>query len=552
MNRARCLSFIVHLAAVVEVSACTLLSEFDVGQCEHSTDCITAAGALGRCERSRCVTSDCSSNGECIAADPRFPICQRPGGDCVALLTAGPECAASSDYDPVTMDGLTADELVLLGAFAPSIRTSTGLSVQLAVRELNANGGLPGASGSRPVLVVECDGNMAPEAMHHLVDELGVQAILGSLDAADLRSIVTQGSTREEAFFLSPGDAYHRPLTPSAGGEYLWYLGAAYDDIVPAYAALTSAIVDVVAAAPGQAAPVTIASITSTRDEDEALHQAVYDSLLADARTGPMLAAEGGFLFFTLPDDAGDGWRAMLDLLVQRAPDVVISFAGGVFGSPARRERASVFRALEGLAMGTGYAPRYVLGPSNVEDAALARLARDDASFRSRALLLRARRPRDPVLRDALNARFEAAYPDAASYGLHVSPAVYDGIYFLAYAVAAAPATAGRGHAERTREGLGRIADAAGPDVGVGPDGLAGAIDYLSRGVPFNLRGTDGIADFDPSEQARPGQGKLYCWDETGAPREVATHYPEAGFILEATPCGPEVADVVAASNETR
>jgi hypothetical protein len=551
-TRATHLTLLLSWCTFVEASSCTLISDFDIDQCEQSTECISATGILGRCEQSRCVVAACANNGECIAADPRFPICQRRGGECVALITEGPECSASSNYDSSTMDDLTAEDLILLGAFAPSVRTSTGLSLELAVQELNATGGLPGTYSIRPVLVVECDGSMATAAMHHLVDDLGVHAILGSLDAATLRTVVTQRETLEPAFFLSPGDSYNRPNTSSSNGDYLWYLGTRYDDVVPAYSVLVNAISKVIETAPGRTAPVTIASIASSRDEDEALHLAVFGGLSVDELDGPMLAAEKRFRSFTLPDDAGDGRRAMLELLVQMAPEIVVSFAGGTFGAPARRERTSFLRTLEEIAGATRYAPRYILGPSNVEDAAIARLATESTTFRSRALGLRARRPQDAALRAALDDRFQAAFPDAGELGIHVSAAVYDSLYFLAYAAAAAPLAAGRGRAELTLEGFMRVVAAGEPEVVVGPDGLGAAAEYLSRGTPFSLRGTDGTADFDLDEQARLGQGNLYCWDERGAPREIAALDSAASFILEATPCGPEIADVVAASGAAR
>jgi len=476
--------------------------------------------------------------------DPRFPICQRRGGECVPLLTEGPECSASSNYDPETMAELTADDLILIGAFAPSVRTSTGLSLELAVQELNASGRLP-------VVVVECDGSMATAAMRHLVDELGVHAILGSLDAGALRTVVTQQDTHEPAFLLSPGDSYVRPATLSAGSGNLWYLGSNYDDVVPAYSTLVRAVAGSIGGA--FASATTIASITSSRAEDQALNLAVFNGgISVDELGGPALADDNRFLYFPLPDEEGDGRRAMLDLLVQKAPDIVISFAGGVFGNPARKERASLFRALEGIAAKASYAPRYILGPSNVEDSSLARLSRDDVSFRSRALAVRARRPHDAVVRAALDARFASAFPDAAAFGFHVIPAVYDGLYYLAYAVAAAPAGLGIGHADRARDGFERVTDADGPEVVVGPDGLGTAMEYLSSATSFKLRGTDGPADFDLDEHTRPGAGSLYCWDEAGAPREVATLDGTAGFILDSNPCGPEVADVVAASRRAR
>jgi hypothetical protein len=537
---------LVPIALPFVLGSCTLLSDFDVHECTESSDCVSALGAFGRCEQARCVSAGCSSNADCVAADPRFPLCQSAGGRCVALITEGSECPASTNYNPASMGALTAEDLILIGVFAPSIRSSAGLSLTLATDELNALGGLPGPRGPRPLLAVQCDASRASAALPHLVNDLKVTGILAGLDADALRSVVSDDATSEPAFFLSPGGSHVRPSELSANGEYLWYLGAEYRDAVPTYEALLARLSAYAQSAPA-APPSKLASISSRAAEDEKLESSVFQALELDGSNAAALADQDRFLSFELSDDPEADRKSVLEPLLTLRPNIVLSFAGGVYGEPARRERATLFRALAGVAEGdVAFAPFYVLGPRNIDDVSPARLAFEDPAFAGRALAVRAGRAQDPALGAALDARFREAFPEAESLGFRASPQVYDGIYYLAYASAASPPSSPGGRAAATQAGLSRVTDgsAARIVVGPGPNGLEQAMTLLASATPFNLAGTDGPAEFDLGQHARPGQGHVYCWGENGELRDLATFDGASGFTLTADPCGQEIANV--------
>src|SRR5690242_15550063 len=136
-------------------AACTALSDFSVHQCELHADCSHLEGGAWQCLDSRCVPG-CASNEHCSATDPRTPICSEPGGECVSLSSADGTCFASTGFDPVASASSTAQEMRIVGAFAPSVRSSTWLTLKLAADEINAAGGVASAGGDQPLVVVLC------------------------------------------------------------------------------------------------------------------------------------------------------------------------------------------------------------------------------------------------------------------------------------------------------------------------------------------------------------------------------------------------------------
>src|SRR5689334_8420065 len=81
---------------------CTVVSDFDVHECQLDADCDSASGSISRCEQRRCVQG-CADNRHCESVDPRRPLCEGSSGACVGLTTARGECFASTGYEPARM-----------------------------------------------------------------------------------------------------------------------------------------------------------------------------------------------------------------------------------------------------------------------------------------------------------------------------------------------------------------------------------------------------------------------------------------------------------------
>jgi hypothetical protein len=515
---------------------CTAISNFDVTQCRVDADCDTLDGPIRQCVESRCAPG-CSSNRHCASLDPRFAICPRVGEACAPLLVEGGACYQASNYDDEEMGPLTGEDLLTIGVFAPSIQSSTWLTVQLAVAELNARGGLPTASGlKRPVLAVTC--NDAPSAMADAIAHLArlpVRALLASVDQRSLDIALSLNAGPDPLFLLAPRGSDR--LTAESVIDPLWSLGAPSSAVLAAYPTLIEQVVQSAVARGANLDLLRFASLVSAAPEDRALADAVTARIGGANRI--QLMGEDRFRPFDLTDDADSERQRQLQELADYAPDLVLVFAGGFFADADRRPRTSVLRALEQLAAETpGWSPLYVLGPRNAEDAVLRGLALEDGSFRSRNVGMTADRAAYPEMRGPLAARFNAAFPEAGSE-LFVEPSTYDALYYLAYALASSSSKGVATAASDVLAGLRQITTAGAEriDVGLGATGVERATLLLAARTPFDLFGTSGPAEFDASH-SRSDTARAYCWPGAGE-LETLTAYDGAHAAFDtALACG--------------
>lgn len=175
------------LGIVAATPSCSVVVDTSTKQCDVNTDCPNGM----KCEEGVCVGGGdvlCAKTSDCGAAGEQQFCRKSPGeasGVCRPLLS--PECQVV-EGDP------TADNVFLIGSIHPT--TATGFdgeigvsmenSVRLAVRDIKQNvGGLPlaGGAGVRPVAMIGCtdagEGTVSIKAAKHLIDDLGVQAIIG-------------------------------------------------------------------------------------------------------------------------------------------------------------------------------------------------------------------------------------------------------------------------------------------------------------------------------------------------------------------------------------
>jgi hypothetical protein len=497
---------------------CTLVSSFEVRECQRDAHCTLPMASVGHCERSICE-SGCRDNHQCLSIDPRYPICSQTGGECVGLTNGTGECYVSSDYIDDTMGGFTADQMTMVGAFMPRVRSSEWLTVQLAAAELTSTG----LFARSPLLVVACSDALESVAagMAHL-DRLGVTALLAPADEAALAALVNVPSASRGKIFLSPGGVSSTPVETTRDG--IWYLGASHADVIQAYPPMIAALV---AGAEGSVggASLKIATVTSAAAEDARISRRVYDVIQVNGVDATRLETEDRLHPFELADVPEQRARVVADIAAY-APDIVLWFAGGEFADPARDERAATVGQIEALlASGMERKPTYLFGPRNTEDSSLRNLASRDESFRARAVGLRADSPGDPAITAGLFERFEASFPSAAAQPrpLYPAPSVYDAFHALTYGLAIRRAS---------RSDLPDIfARAAGGSslVPVGPAGLEPAEQLLSASIPFGVAGTSGPLTFDTEDHARRSNVRVYCWSDGVQIADVAEYESARG-----------------------
>jgi hypothetical protein len=460
------------------------------------------------------------------------------GADCVDLTSEGSECPASTGYVDATMGNLTAEDMLIIGAFVPAPETSAWLTLDLAVRELRQNGGLPVGGGvNRPVVAVACDGMAIDTAMSHLVDHLSVKGVVTSLDETQLSSALTLPSTRGATAMISTHGADF--ALASDGGEWLWSLGAPALSTASVYPGLVRAIEQGPMIRRTGGRLLRMVSLVSSAKEDEALADAATAMITLQGTTLSQLRREDRFRRYLLPDDLLEERVAALSEVVSYAPDIVLLFAGGNFADPLGEERASVVRSLEEAAAASlEWRPIYVAGPRNTDDSTLKVLSQESTSFRDRLLGLTSARSPEPELASAFAARFAASYPHAAGSSSHApSPRVYDALYYMAYGLAAAPRAVAPFGVEDVRLGLLRVAQAEAEAVlsGPGPEGVERATQLLARNQPFNLLGITGPLAIGPSRAREPSVG-AYCfgasYDQVGLKMQLL---PDSEVSFEAS-----------------
>lgn len=200
---ASALRLLCALALGGAVASCSLLSDFSVQQCQVSADCDVTGGEVTSCDQGRCIPG-CEDNGQCSARDSRFPICTRHQGECVSLLTPEDECYSAAGYDETAISGVTAQDLTFMGAFAPTLRSSSWLTLLLGTGEINASGGVLTGGSRRPLVTVLCQDSTSTldAALDHLVHDLGARALVASLEDSQLRAALERPSTRGQALYL--------------------------------------------------------------------------------------------------------------------------------------------------------------------------------------------------------------------------------------------------------------------------------------------------------------------------------------------------------------
>lgn len=499
-------------------SACLLLTDADPEQCRVDSDCGPLPGRLTRiCEDRRCRPG-CASNEQCAVFGDDY-ACPARGRDCQSLLSEAGECF-SAHRDRAASSALTLEEVAVIGSFATQRSDSLPERLlQLATEELNATGGVPGAQGPLPVWVVVCQDGLdtLPGAMSHLIDDLGVRALLASLDPRVLREAFERQAADVDAFFLSPFNAWGTVQR----SERLWYLLGGASDLFPAY----QGVLDSVAAevVDGTGAEPRVAALVA---DDELPDVQLAEAILGSAELGgvPLAALpDARFARFSLPNDETQR-QASLRALVAQRPHVILAFASRLHAGsdPVAREQAVA--EIEALWPPGELRPFYVLSPRNYRSEALAALVSVSPDWSERIVGINFESGVDDGLADALEQRFSARFREGDG---NLIPSLYDGIYYLSYALSAVATDAAPSLGEAFRR---LSADAPRVDVGPGPGGIDLAFALLRERRAFALHGVGGPPLFDPDAHFRPGGSQVYCLrsGDTGVEWRSVPLAPEA------------------------
>ncbi len=475
------------LAAIVGTSLGCSLTLYETEQCETTADC-RAAFSLG---------STCSEDGFCT--EPNVPA----------------RCGKSFPEDLLDQPQEYADSILLGSLFSFTTHNDTLQAAELAVRQVNQNGGLDG----RRFAMLHCDYEaMAGDDLDdiaavellapYLADALGVPAIIGP-----------RGSSRTEATFNAVRDLDTIVISPSATSPALTALdGTTASDSAPGLLWRT--------APPDSLQSQVIASEMLDRGVTKAaviFQQGAYGDALANlfvqrftdggGESAQQYPFEAGSDFATtvavVADEIGMGNVEEVLFVSSDITDYITFFVSAT-ATPDLEEQYAVNL---GASVGEG--------GIFLADAAFSSMLLDATVGTSSVLFSKVRGSRPAPAEGVLFNSFAAAYTSTFnedSTGSAFTPHSYDAAWLVIYGTAWAnfqeDAIGGLGVAR----GLRKVS--SGGPVDILPASWTTVVDSFRSGASIDVQGASGILDFDPSTEET--SAPIETWRIVANPDEVS------------------------------
>jgi len=504
-------------AAFVGTSACSLLLESSPSQCSTDADCLSRGPefAASVCTDSRCVVVPfekltCSTNVECTQKLGGPAICRASDRRCAALLS--PEC-------PAVYGDITNDDTLVFG----TIFTLTGnngpaglarqRSAELALDEIKQSvGGIrSGVDGRpRPLALVECDDNVdSVRPATHLVDDVGVQAILGVASSSRVIEVATNVTIPKGVLLISP-TATTPALTSLPDANLVWRTS-------PSDALQSIALVDQLPALEAKyrtdnvvpaGTKLGVTFVYVNESYGLGLYEAVRRNGLLNGKPIGEATNAGlseGRSYAPNPTDLEPQIAATL--AESPRPAIVV-----LFGTT---EVITKFMGPLESRWGTS-APRplYLLADGGQKTELLDLAAADD-SLRKRVRGSVPAASRTSSNFDTFVFKYEGQFggPAPSVFGM---AGAYDSVFLLGYSVAAAGSRAITG--EELQKGFGRLV--SGAKVNVGGTSMNAGLQALTSPGTFDFDGASGPLDFDLTTGEARSNIDVWCIakDATGRP----------------------------------
>jgi branched-chain amino acid transport system substrate-binding protein len=482
----------------VMLSACSLLVETSGVQCNVDQDCVArgfdAGGAAIHCVNTICVGPGgaCTQNSDCATgSDPE--ICRKDTHQCATLLS--PDCAnVYGDF--------ANDDAIVLGSILSlkGTNASSGIaelqSAELALDDFtNTVVGLPGGSDGkpRPLVVVECDDSAdnttAVRSATHLVNDIGVPAILGPDSSGLVTAVINSVTIPGKVLLISPAAT---SATLSGISPYFWRTSPS-DDIqaVP----LRLSVGEIASAA--ALSPIKLAVLYKNDSYGQGLFSAVTATLQIN---GAPVGDPSNSANFKPVQYAADGSDLATGVaaIVAFQPNLVALFGTNEVVS-------SGLDAIEsGWPGGTTPPPRpyYLLS----DGGEVQELLDEITAHPTVRTHVRGTVPgTNNALFQAFSLKYQGKYGSPANvFGMAGS---YDSIYLLAYSLA----SLGTGAVTGTSMSSGMDKMIGGTAIDVGTGNMQNAITILEGGTAIDIDGASGPLDFDLTQHEAPSDIDVWC-----------------------------------------
>lgn len=486
------------------------------------------------CEDGKCVDigGECMVNADCASQGTHF-ICRKDTKTCVNLTSALCTVVEGKYQD---------DNAVIIGSILPTIGANddAGLAMekgaQLAIGEFDqiANGlpPVPGSTARRPLVMVGCtdesNSDKGVEAAQHLVDEVGVQAILGAAYSGITIKFTTTVTIPKNVLVISPS-ATSVAITSLQDNNLVWRTSpsdvfqstalASYMPILEAKVRSEIGLSPLPSPPAFPAEPIKVAILFKDDAYGKGLSEAL-ESLLVFNNAAATDGANSMYytrLSYGNPDDPGVSPTKYPEIVDKMTTDPSGPFLPHIVFALGTAE--AVTDIMKGANKGIefswptspdpGYRPRYVFGDGGEVTDLIAAIGGDNA--------LRLRVGGSvPGTKGTLFNQFILNYQ--SKYGNSPDPSVfgpagsYDTIYLLAYAAAslANPDAPKALTGPNLAEGLKKLVP---PGMGfpVGSSNINPAFNTLLTGNAIDFSGASGPLNFDTKTGEAPGDIQIWC-----------------------------------------
>ena len=484
-----------------------------------------AAGPLAPAGSSSSASSappECATARACIEAH---------GGEAWACRASDHRCVPlkSEDCTPLfDPKDLTADDTIWLGAMFPTkgplaeaFGTMNVNGVDLARREVaQATRALDGQSGALRVprlALVACDDSQEPmRAARHLVDDVGVPAIMGFRSGQELVDVagallIPRGVVSVASLTANPViTRVPQPASP----RLVWRTTFSLDGVALGIARVVEEVLEPRA----KAGVARVALVRGDSVGDQAFAETLYKNLRYNGKS----ATDNGHDYKEITLAAQPEASAIehaADELAQLAPTFALVEVGG-------DASVALVAAVE-KRWKTGPRPVYVLASDSTE--LFAPYLGKSVDRRRRLFAMHS------LSNSTANARFVIRYNSAHTDQVTrtINPGVsYDAFYLLAYATFAQSRDAkGPVTGASIARAIARLTPPGRP-IEVGPTNIFEALTALSAGEHIDLHGVESGLDFDLATGEAPSDFALLC---PGVDREgSAQEDVESGVVFHA------------------
>ena len=449
-----------------------------------------------------CTSASCAS-----AATPS--VCRK--GACVPLVSE--DCALMARPEDVGNEAT-----IWIGAMFPTRGPmepefeGAVRAVDLARRDfIDVSNGLPPArSGGpvRPLAVLACDdGEDAPRAARHLLDDVGVPAVIGFARSKEVVDLAVDQFNPHGVLALAANTAPMISDIPRLPGQprLVWRTTISGPVIARSMAAVVGMVIEpdlrrARVLRPDE--PMRVALVRADNASGIGLSDALVSSLRYNDGKSVALNGDSAYREVVMADTAGRAGRVAADdgaVAQLRAfrPHVVLD-AAGEFGSLVDGLEAA-WPPIE------HFRPRY-LAQGTLSGTELATAIARSPELARRVFGV------DTAIDTPAVAKFVLRYNQVFTpniTALEATDAPYDAFYLLAYAIAALGDSPIDGAS--LARAIPRLQGGETP-VDVGPGGIYAALAALERGERIDLRGTVTTLDFDDATGDAPATYAVFCF----------------------------------------